>query len=78
MERENKIKEIFNIVKNKLDNDYKIEIYMSNSGEEEFTVRERDLDKYTFAESGGIGLKLIKNGQVGVSLLKKLTLMMKT
>ena len=54
MERENKIKEIFNIVKNKLDNDYKIEIYMSNSGEEEFTVRERDLDKYTFAESGGL------------------------
>lgn len=72
MERENKIKEIFNIVKNKLDNDYKIEIYMSNSGEEEFTVRERDLDKYTFAESGGIGLKLIKNGQVGVSFTEKI------
>ena len=72
MERENKIKEIFNIVKNKLDNDYKIEIYMSNSGEEEFTVRERDLDKYTFAESGGIGLRLIKNGQVGVSFTEKI------
>ena len=72
MERSEKIKEIFNIVKNKLDNDYKIEIYMSNSGEEEFTVRERDLDKYTFAESGGIGLRLIKNGQVGVSFTEKI------
>ena len=73
MERSDKIKEIFNIIKNKLDNDYKkIEIYMSNSGEEEFTVRERDLDKYTFAESGGIGLRLIKNGQVGISFTEKI------
>ena len=68
----NRIKEIYDIVKNKADDIDEIEVYMSESGEEEFTVRERDLDKYTFAESGGVGLRLIKNGKVGVSFTEKI------
>ena len=68
----NRIKEIYSTVKNKSKYIDEIEVYMSSSGEEEFSVRERDLDKYTFAESGGIGLRLIKNGKVGISFTEKI------
>lgn len=67
-----RLKEIYNSVKNKANGIDKIEIYMSKSAEEEFTVREKDLDKYTFAESGGIGLRLIDNGKVGISFTEKI------
>ena len=67
-----RLKEIYDSVKNKANGIDKIEIYMSKSAEEEFTVRERDLDKYTFAESGGIGLRLIDNGKVGISFTEKI------
>ncbi|MEI0604823.1 TldD/PmbA family protein [Brachyspira alvinipulli] len=67
-----RLKEIYDSVKNKANGIDKIEIYMSKSSEEEFTVRERDLDKYTFAESGGIGLRLIDNGKVGISFTEKI------
>ena len=68
----NRIKEIYNDIKNKAKDIDEIEIYMSSSGEEEFTVREKDLDKYTYAESGGIGLRLIKDGKVGISFTEKI------
>lgn len=67
-----KIKNIYDRVKNKANNADEIEIYMSNGGEEEFTVRERCLDKYTFAESGGIGLRIIKDGKIGMSFTEKI------
>ncbi|WP_028329058.1 TldD/PmbA family protein [Brachyspira alvinipulli] len=67
-----RLKEIYDSVKNKANGIDKIEIYMSKSAEEEFTVREKDLDKYTFAESGGIGLRLIDNGKVGISFTEKI------
>lgn len=67
-----RLKEIYNSVKNKTNDIGQIEIYMSKSGEEEFVVRERSLDKYTFAESGGIGLRLINNGKVGMSFTEKI------
>lgn len=69
----NRIKEVYDIVKNKAKDIYEIEIYMSVSGEEEFTVREKDLDRYTYAESGGIGLRLIKNGKAGISFTEKIS-----
>ncbi|WP_085169058.1 TldD/PmbA family protein [Brachyspira hyodysenteriae] len=69
----NRIKEIYNDIKNKAKDIDEIEIYMSVSGEEEFTVREKDLDKYTYAESGGIGLRLIKDGKVGISFTEKIS-----
>lgn len=69
----NRIKEIYNDIKNKAKDIDEIEIYMSSSGEEEFTVREKDLDKYTYAESGGIGLRLIKDGKVGISFTEKIS-----
>ena len=69
----NRIKEIYNDIKNKAKDIDEIEIYMSVSGEEEFTVRERDLDKYTYAESGGIGLRLIKDGKIGISFTEKIS-----
>lgn len=67
-----RIKEIYSTVKNKSNDIDEIEVYISSSGEEEFSVRERDLDKYTFAESGGIGLRLIKDGKVGISFTEKI------
>ncbi len=67
-----RIKEIYNVVKNKAKDIDEIEVYMSESGEECFSVRERDLDMYTFAESGGIGLRLIKDGKVGISFTEKI------
>ncbi|WP_300370777.1 TldD/PmbA family protein [Brachyspira sp.] len=67
-----RIKEIYNDIKNKSKDIDNIEIYMSVSGEEEFTVREKDLDKYTYAESGGIGLRLIKDGKVGISFTERI------
>lgn len=70
--RMDKIKEIYNDIKNKAKDIDEIEIYMSVSGEEEFTVRDRELDKYTFAESGGIGLRIIKDGKVGISFTEKI------
>ncbi len=69
----NRIKEVYDIVKNKAKDIDEIEIYMSVSGEEEFTVREKDLDRYTYAESGGIGLRLIKNGKAGISFTEKIS-----
>ncbi len=72
LNRLNRIKEIYNDVKNKAKDIDEIEIYMSSVGEEEFTVRERDLDKYTFAESGGIGLRFIKDGKVGISFTERI------
>ena len=68
----NRIKEIYTRVKDKSKDIDQIEIYMSESGEEEFTVREKALDKYTFAESGGIGLRFIKDGKVGISFTEKI------
>ena len=68
----NKLKEIFDYVKNKSNDIDEIEIYMSISGEEEFEVRDRNLDKYTFAESGGIGLRLFKNGKIAMSFTEKI------
>lgn len=68
----NRIKEIYDDVKNKANDIDEIEIYMASSGEEEFTVREKDLDKYTYAESGGIGLRLIKDGKIGISFTEKI------
>ncbi|OEJ13585.1 peptidase [Brachyspira hampsonii] len=73
MNRMERIKEIYNDIKNKAKDIDEIEIYMSVSGEEEFSVRERDLDKYTYAESGGIGLRLIKDGKVGISFTEKIS-----
>ena len=67
-----RIKEIYDNVRNKSKDIDEIEIYTTESGEEEFTVRERDLDKYTFAESGGIGLRFIKDGKVGISFTEKM------
>lgn len=68
----NVLKEIYESVKNKAKDIEQIELYMSKSAEEEFIVRERDLDKYTFAESRGIGLRLINNGKVGISFTEKI------
>ena len=68
----NRIKEIYTRVKDKSKDIDQIEIYMSESGEEEFTVREKALDKYTFAESGGIGLRFVKDGKVGISFTEKI------
>lgn len=67
-----KIKNIYDIVKEKANDINDIELYMSKSSEEEFIVRERDLDKYTFAESIGIGIRIIKDGRVGISFTEKI------
>ncbi|EKV56068.1 TldD/PmbA family protein [Brachyspira hampsonii] len=68
----NRGKEIYNSIKSKAKDIDEIEVYISQNGEESFGVRERDLDKYTFAETGGIGLRLIKNGKVGISFTEKI------
>lgn len=48
-----------------------IEIYMSESREEELSVRENALDKFIFPKSSGVGLRIIKDGRVGMSFSEK-------
>ena len=66
-----KIENIYDTIKTKAKDINDIELYMSKSSEEEFVVRERDLDKCTFAESIGIGIRVIKDGKVGMSFSEK-------
>lgn len=68
----NRLKEIYDYIKSKTKDIEHIEIFMSKSSEEEYSIRAKDLDKYTFAESIGIGIRLIKDGFVGSSFTEKL------
>lgn len=67
----NRIKEVYEYIKKKSENLDAIEVYMSKTGEEEFVVRENALDKFSFSESSGIGLRIIKDGRLGTSFTEK-------
>ncbi len=49
-----------------------IELYTSKYAEEEFRIRNHELDTFLFAENIGCGIRLIKNGKVGTSYTEKI------
>lgn len=70
----NNIKDIYSIVENKSKENAigQFEVYMSTVKEEEIKIREHSLDAFVEAQSGGVAIKLIKDGKVGFSFTEKL------
>ncbi len=49
-----------------------VELYTSKYAEEEFRIRNHELDTFLFAENIGCGIRLIKDGKVGTSYSEKI------
>ncbi len=49
-----------------------VELYTSKYAEEEFRVRNHELDTFLFAENIGCGIRIIKDGKVGTSYSEKI------
>ncbi len=49
-----------------------IELYMSKYAEEEFRIRNHELDTFLFAENIGASIRIIKDGKVGNSYTEKI------